>query len=430
MSVLGELERRLGTEDRGVLRFITAGSVDDGKSTLIGRLLHDSRQVLEDQLAQVSRASAKKGVNYLDLSLLTDGLEAEREQGITIDVAYRYFATAKRKFIIADTPGHEQYTRNMVTGASTADAAVILIDARKGVLPQTRRHTYISHLLGVKHIFVAVNKMDLVGYAQDVFEAIRRDFLAFAERLRIQDLRFFPVSALQGDMVVERGAGLPWHDGPTLLEALEEVEVRNEAQLKPLRFPVQLVIRPGAGTDFRGYAGRIESGVVRVGDEVVVLPANRTTRVRGIVRLDESLSLAVAGDSVTLLLEDEIDISRGDMIAHHGHASEAPRALKQVTANVCWLSNEGYNPVARYVLKHTSRSVKAKIASIDHRIDIHTLDRQPAPDSLAMNDIAQITLNLAQPVFADPYAVNRATGAFILIDEATNQTVAGGMIEG
>lgn len=430
MSVLGELERgALGAEDQGVLRFITAGSVDDGKSTLIGRLLHDSRQVLEDQLASVTRASARKGVEYLDLSLLTDGLEAEREQGITIDVAYRYFATAKRKFIIADTPGHEQYTRNMVTGASTADAAIILIDARKGVLPQTRRHTYIAHLLGVKHILVAVNKMDLVNYAQEVFDTIRADYLDFAARLGIDSLRFFPVSALQGDMVVERGTGMPWHDGPTLLETLEGIEVQDEAQLKPMRFPVQLVIRPGAGTDFRGYAGRLESGVVRVGDEVVVLPAERRTRVRDIRLLDQSLDVAVADDSVILLLEDEIDISRGDMIAHHGEAADAPRALKSLTATLCWLSDEGYNPVARYVLKHTSRSVKAKITALDHRVDIHTLEDQPAPETLLMNDIAQVRLTLAQPVCADAYARNRVTGAFILIDEATNQTVAAGMID-
>ncbi|HLU76350.1 MAG TPA: GTP-binding protein [Burkholderiales bacterium] len=429
MSVLGELERgRLNAEDRGVLRFITAGSVDDGKSTLIGRLLHDSRQVLEDQLASVTRASARKGIE-LDLSLLTDGLEAEREQGITIDVAYRYFASAKRKFIIADTPGHVQYTRNMVTGASTADAAIILIDARKGVLEQTRRHSYIAHLLGVKHILVAVNKMDLVDYAQKVFDTVRSDYLALAERIGIQGVRFFPVSALHGDMVVERGAGMPWHRGRTLLEALEEIQVHHDAQNKPMRFPVQLVVRPGAGTDFRGYAGRLESGVVRVGDEVVVLPAQRNTRVREIRSLDRSLPFAVAGDSIILLLEDEIDISRGDMIAHHAEAADAPRALKSLTATLCWLSAEGYSPVARYVLKHTSRSVKAKIAAIDHRVDIRSLEKQPAPESLAMNDLAQVQLNLAQPIFADAYAGNRTTGAFILIDEATNQTVAAGMIE-
>jgi sulfate adenylyltransferase subunit 1 len=426
MSVLGELERSVRAENRGVLRFITAGSVDDGKSTLIGRLLHDSRQVLEDQLASVSRASAKKGVEYLDLSLFTDGLEAEREQGITIDVAYRYFATARRKFIIADTPGHEQYTRNMVTGASTADAAIILVDARKGVLAQTRRHTCIAHLLGVKRILVAVNKMDLAEYDQTVFDGIRRDFLAFADKLGIRELRFFPVSALAGDMVVERGEHLPWYSGPTLLQALEDFEVRDDAQLAPLRFPVQLVVRPGAGTDLRGYSGRLESGVLRVGDGVVVLPANRTTRIRDIVSLDRSLPVAVAGDSVTLLLEDEIDISRGDMIAH---PDSAPAARKSLTATVCWLATEDLNPAARYVLKHTSHVIKAKVSAIDHRLDIHTLDRHPAPTTLAMNDIARITVNLAQPVFADPYAVNRETGAFILIDEATNQTVAAGMVE-
>ncbi|HKY01666.1 MAG TPA: GTP-binding protein [Burkholderiales bacterium] len=433
-------------EDLGVLRFITAGSVDDGKSTLIGRLLHDTRAVLEDQLAAVSRASNKKGVEYLDLSLLTDGLEAEREQGITIDVAYRYFATAKRKFIIADTPGHEQYTRNMVTGASTADAAFILIDARKGVLPQSRRHTYIAHLLGVKHIIVAVNKMDLVNNDRAVFDNIQKDFTAFADKLGIKDLRFFPVSALLGDMVVNRGESFPWYNGHTLLEALESIEVRDEAVHAPMRFPVQLVVRPGqadakefsarlsrsveakAGEvfDFRGYAGRVDAGVIRVGDEVVVLPANRTTRVRDIVTLHGSQDLAIAGDSVTVLLEDEIDISRGDMIAP---ADKAPQSLKTVNATVCWLSTEGLNPAARYVLKHTARIVKAKVAAINHKLDIHSMEKLPAPSALVMNDIANITINLAQPIFVDNYAQNRPTGAFILIDEATNQTVAAGMIE-
>jgi sulfate adenylyltransferase subunit 1 len=433
-------------EDLGVLRFITAGSVDDGKSTLIGRLLHDTRAVLEDQLAAVTRASNKKGVEYLDLSLLTDGLEAEREQGITIDVAYRYFATAKRKFIIADTPGHEQYTRNMVTGASTADAAFILIDARKGVLPQTRRHTYITHLLGVQHIIVAVNKMDLVGNDQKVFDKIQADFLAFADKLGIKDVRFFPLSALLGDMVVNRGDTFPWYKGPTLLEALESIEVQNNKVDDPMRFPVQLVIRPsqadakefsarlsspipaktGDVFDYRGYAGRLESGVVRVGDEVIVLPANRKTRVRDIVTLEGSQDLAVAGDSTTVLLEDEIDISRGDMIAH---VDSAPASLKNITATVCWLSTEGLNPAGRYLLKNTARVVKAKVTGVDHKIDIHTMEAQPAPSSLVMNDIAQITVSLAQPIFVDPYGKNRATGAFILIDEATNQTVAAGMIE-
>ncbi|HUO44593.1 MAG TPA: sulfate adenylyltransferase subunit CysN [Burkholderiales bacterium] len=412
--------------DNGVLRFITAGSVDDGKSTLIGRLLHDTQAILEDQLSAVERASSRRGAGGLDLSLLTDGLEAEREQGITIDVAYRYFATPKRKFIIADTPGHEQYTRNMVTGASTANAAVILIDARKGVLPQTRRHTYIAHLLGVQHVIVAVNKMDLIDYSRERFEAIRDEFCRFADALRISDLRFVPVSALSGDLVVERSAGMPWYEGPTLLETLEAIEPRDETEHAPLRFPVQLVVRPGAGTDFRGYAGRIESGVLVRGSEVLVMPVERRTTIRDIFTFEGSRKIAVAGDAVTLLLEGEIDISRGDMIAD---PAQPPRADKNLVATVCWLAAEPMQPAGRYLLKQTTRSVKARLAAIDYRVDIHTLAQQPAPAALAMNDIAQVRLALQQPVFADPYAANRATGAFILIDEVTNQTVAAGMIE-
>jgi sulfate adenylyltransferase subunit 1 len=412
--------------DNGVLRFITAGSVDDGKSTLIGRLLHDTRAVFDDQMSAVARASSKRGTGALDLSLLTDGLEAEREQGITIDVAYRYFSTPKRKFIIADTPGHEQYTRNMVTGASTADAAVILIDARKSVLPQTRRHAYIAHLLGVRHLIVAVNKMDLVEYDQSVFDRIREAFLEFvAGRLAIPDLRFVPVSAFNGDMVVERGEGMPWYDGPTLLEVLESIEVRDETEHTPLRFPVQLVVRPGAGTDFRGYAGRLESGVLVRGAEVLVLPAERRTVVRDIVTLEGSQAVAVAGDSVTLLLADEIDISRGDMIVD---AAQPPQTMKTIDALICWLATEPMQMSGRYLLKQTTRSVRAKLQSITHRVDIHTLTPQLAVSALAMNDIARVTLTLQQPIFADSYVVSRATGAFILIDEATNQTVAAGMI--
>jgi len=431
MGVPAKLERDDTTRgnavvDDGVLRFITAGSVDDGKSTLIGRLLHDTQTVLADQLSAVARASSKRGIEGLDLSLLTDGLEAEREQGITIDVAYRYFATPKRKFIIADTPGHEQYTRNMVTGASTAHAAIILIDARKGVLPQTRRHTYIAHLLGVQHIIVAINKMDAVDYSQQTFNAIRDEFHRFVGQLKIPDLRFIPVSALRGNLVVERGGGMPWYVGPTLLETLESIEPREEIEHAPLRFPVQLVVRTGAGDDFRGYAGRIESGVLVRGAEVLVLPAGRCTVVRDIVTFEGSKKIAVAGDAVTLLLQDEIDISRGDMFVDPVHP---PRTDKNLVATICWLSAEPMQPAGRYVLKQTTRSVKAKLAGINYLVDIHTLDRQPASSTLAMNDIAQIKLTLQHPVFADPYAVNRATGAFILIDEVTNQTVAAGMTE-
>jgi sulfate adenylyltransferase subunit 1 len=430
MTNLGELARfETADTDRGVLRFITAGSVDDGKSTLIGRLLHDSSAILDDQLDAVSRASQKRGQADIDLSLLTDGLEAEREQGITIDVAYRYFATTRRKFIIADTPGHEQYTRNMVTGASTADAAVILVDARKGVLPQTRRHTTIAYLLGVRHIVVAVNKMDLVAYDESVFDRIRRDFLAFASVLGIADLRFIPISALLGDLVVERGRGIDWYRGPTLLQALEEIDVADEADSLPFRFPVQLVVRPGAGTDFRGYAGRLESGVLVRGAEALALPSGRRTVIKDIVSLDKSLPVAVAGDSVTLVLAEDIDISRGDLLADPVHP---PRAAKTVQARICWLSAGILDAKAlpAAVLKHTTRSVKAKLVSLNDRVDIDTLERQTAPAGLAMNDIAHVTLALAQTLFVDPYGLNRATGSFILIDEATNQTVAAGMIDG
>jgi len=425
MSAIGKRELT-AVADTGVLRFITAGSVDDGKSTLIGRLLHDTRAIFEDQLAAVQRATWKRGQDELDLSLLTDGLEAEREQGITIDVAYRYFATPRRKFIIADTPGHEQYTRNMVTGASTADAAIILIDARKGVLTQTRRHTYIAHLLGVRHIIVAINKMDLVDFDEAVFNRIRAEFLEFSQSLNLGEVRFIPMSALRGDQVVEPGLGLPWYQGPTLLAALEVINVQNEAGSLPVRYPVQLVVRPGTSTDFRGYAGKLVSGVLSVGDELLVLPSNRTSKVREIVFLNQILDVAVAGDSVTVVLEDEIDISRGDILCD---PAAPPQILKSISARICWMSEEPLSMANRFVLKHTSRSVKAKIGTLVDRIGINTLQHEPAPKELAMNDIARVTLSLAQPLFVDAYDVNRETGSFILIDEASNHTVAVGMIE-
>jgi sulfate adenylyltransferase subunit 1 len=417
-------------EDRGVLRFIAAGSVDDGKSTLIGRLLHDTRTIFEDQLAAVARASHRRGQDGIDLSLLTDGLEAEREQGITIDVAYRYFATPRRKFIIADTPGHEQYTRNMVTAASTAHAAVILVDARKGVLQQTRRHTYIAHLLGVRHVVVAVNKMDLVGFDHTVFDRIRKDYLAFVSELRIPDLRFIPISALRGDLVVERGSNLQWYEGPTLLSALEEIDAADEAGALPLRFPVQLVVRAGAGTDFRGYAGRVESGALLRGAEVLVLPSGRRTTVKDIVSLGRSLPVAAAGTSVSVTLAGDIDISRGDMIAD---ADLAPRAVKSIEARICWLSSAPLDTralaSARFVLKHTTRTVPAKLVSLSSRVDVNTLKEHAEPAGLAMNDIARVAIALARPIFVDLYRTDRATGSFILIDEVSNQTLAAGMIE-
>ena len=419
MSLLGELERNR-VSDPGVLRFITAGSVDDGKSTLIGRLLHDTHAILEDQLAAVARASSKRGAQDLDLSLLTDGLEAEREQGITIDVAYRYFTTGRRKFIIADTPGHEQYTRNMVTGASTAAAAVILLDARKGLLPQSRRHLYLAHLLGIRNVIVAVNKLDLAGYASGVFHALRAQFEQFAAPLAIPNLQFVPMSALLGDMVVERGKNLDWYRGPTLLEALEAVNVVDETAARPLRFPVQYVVR---GT--RGYMGRVASGTLRPGAQIVALPSGRRTRVKAITVLDEARDAAVAGDSVTLQLADELDVSRGDMLAD---VIRPPHTAKAFEAKLCWLAGEPLAPQGRYLLRHTTRTVKAKFASINYRVDVDSLEKQAINGAVRMNDIVHAALVVQQPVFVDPYAVDRATGAFILIDETTNQTVAAGMI--
>ena len=439
MSLLGELERNRGQSPisetnnrgkegntRGVLRFITCGSVDDGKSTLIGRLLHDSRGILQDQLDAVARASGKRGAGELDLSLLTDGLEAEREQGITIDVAYRYFTTGRRKFIIADTPGHEQYTRNMVTGASTADAAVILIDARKGLLPQSRRHLYLAHLLGIRSVIVAVNKLDLIGYSAEVFHTLRAEFERFAASLNIPNLRFVPMSALRGDMVVERGTQLDWYRGPTLLEALEAVDVVNETAARPLRFPVQYVVRGEGSTGIRGYMGRIASGTLRPGDEVLALPSGRRTRVEAITVMDQVRVAAAAGDSVTLLLADQLDVSRGDMLVG---LVRAPRVLKAFAAKLCWLAETPLSPQSRYLLKHTTRNVKAKFASIDYRVDVQTLDRKPLDSEVRMNDIVHAALVVQQPLFVDSYAVDRETGAFILVDETTNQTVAAGMIE-
>ena len=409
-------------EHKELLRFITCGSVDDGKSTLIGRLLHDSRTVLQDQLAAITQASKKRGFQELDLSLLTDGLEAEREQGITIDVAYRYFATARRKFIIADTPGHEQYTRNMVTGASTADAAVILLDATKGLLPQSKRHLLIAHLLGIRNVVVAVNKLDLAGYRRDAFESVRADFERFAAPLAIPNLQFIPLSALRGDMVVERGAQLGWYTGPTLLEALEAVDEESVNTSLPFRFPVQYVARGSA----RNYQGRVAAGTIQSGAEVIVLPSGRRTRVKGIAVLEGAISSATAGDSVALQLEDEIDVSRGDMLVD---AHRVPRPVRDFAAKLCWLSCEALVPQGRYLLRHTTRTVKARLASIDYRVDVHTLEQAPFDGEVRMNDIFHARIAVQQPVFVDAYATDRATGAFILIDEVSNQTVAAGMIE-
>jgi sulfate adenylyltransferase subunit 1 len=422
--------------ERGLLRFITAGSVDDGKSTLIGRLLFDSKGIFADQLDAVSRSRHKRTVgDTIDLSLLTDGLEAEREQGITIDVAYRYFATPKRKFIIADTPGHEQYTRNMVTGASTADAVIILIDVSKvklnddgsvDLLIQTKRHSTIAHLLQIEHVVVAVNKMDLVNYDQAVYERIVAAYQAFAQQLGLKDIRPIPLSALAGDNVVTKGEKLAWYQGPTLIELLESLTVYDESHDDPLRFPVQLVARHDGhqANDFRGYMGRIEAGKVSVGDRLVVQPGGQSATVKDIVTLDGSLKTAIVGQSVTLLLNEHLDISRGDMLVSAGQPATL---LKTVEADLCWLSEEPLDLRRRYWLKHTTRQVAARVTKLDSLLDINTQERRPA-DALGLNGIARVTLNVQQPLAADAYDHIRATGAFILIDEVTHQTVAAGMI--
>ncbi len=419
----------LSAVDNGLLRFLTCGSVDDGKSTLIGRLLYDTKAILADALHAIERTSLRRGMDGIDLSLLTDGLSAEREQGITIDVAYRYFSTGRRKYIIADAPGHEQYTRNMVTAASTADLAIILVDARKGVLTQTRRHSCIAQLLGIRHLVIAVNKMDLVGYSQQVFETVQRDYLAFAKQAGIEDVRFVPMSALLGDMVVDRGERLPWHRGPTLLEILEAApRARSEAS-ESFRFPVQYVCRPQAGDDpelhdFRGYMGRVDSGTIALGDEIRVLPSGGTARVREIRSGESSVPSASAEQSVTLLLDAELDIGRGDMLVD---AADALQPKKHLDAMLCWLSETPLDSTRRYLVRHTTREVKALVAGIDHRLDINTLEREPAA-KLQMNDIGQVSFKLAQPICADAYAVNRSSGAFIVVDEASNNTVGAGMI--
>ena len=411
--------------EHGVLRFLTAGSVDDGKSTLIGRLLYDTKAVLADQLAAVARTSEQRG-QTLDLSLLTDGLTAEREQGITIDVAYRYFATALRKFIIADAPGHEQYTRNMVTAASTAHLAVLLVDARHGIVTQTRRHATLAHLLGIPHLVVAVNKMDLVDYREEDYARIVADFRAFAERTGIDDasVRFVPMSALTGDMVVDRGDQLDWYSGPTLLQVLETAPIGSRTTRASFRFPVQFVARPTDDTA-RGYLGRVEAGAIAVGDAVTVLPSGRTTKIREIRSYDSTLPRAQLHDAVTLTLADEIDVSRGDMIVS---AANAPEASRSLSATLCWFDERALDRRRTYLLRHTTREVRARIDRLDHLWNVSTQEEEPAPDALAMNDIGQATILLAQPIVADRYDDNHATGSFILIDEATNGTVAAGLI--
>jgi sulfate adenylyltransferase large subunit len=414
-----------------ILRFATAGSVDDGKSTLIGRLLYDSKSIFVDQLEAVERTSKDRGEDYTNLALLTDGLRAEREQGITIDVAYRYFATPRRKFIIADTPGHIQYTRNMVTGASTADLAIVLVDARNGLTEQSRRHAFLTTLLRVPHMVLAVNKMDLVDYSAEVFERICAEFSAFAARLDIGDLTMVPISALHGDNVVDRSANMPWYDGPSLLHHLEHVHIASDRNMIDVRFPVQYVIRPHAATDpalhdYRGYAGQVAGGVIKPGDEVMHLPSGFATRVRGIEAAGTAVPEAFAPMSVTLLLDDDVDISRGDMICR---PNNRPSAAQDIDAMVCWMASE---PVlarrSRLIVKHTTRTVKAIVTDLQYRIDVNTLHRDEAAARLGLNEVGRVRLRLTQPIFCDPYARNRTTGGLILIDETSNATVGAAMI--
>jgi len=408
------------------LRMAIVGSVDDGKSTLIGRLLFDSKQIFEDQLEHVELTSRRRGDEYVDLALLTDGLRAEREQGITIDVAYRYFATPRRRFVIADTPGHVQYTRNMVTGASTADLAVILVDARKGLIEQTRRHAYIASLVGVRHLVACVNKMDLVEWDETVFEAVAADLRAFAAKLDIPDVTLIPIAALHGDNVVDRSENMPWYEGPPLLYHLEHVHVASDRNLHDVRFPVQYVIRPMSDEhpDYRGYAGQVASGVIRTGDEVVVLPSGLRTRVAAIDTYDGRLDEAFPPQSVTLLLEDDVDVSRGDLIAAAG---DAPAPVRELEATICWMADQPLTTRSRYAMKHATRDARAVVEEIVHEVDVHTLE-PVRTDSLELNDIGRVKLRLSSPLVADDYRRNRATGSFILVDEATNATVGAGMI--
>jgi sulfate adenylyltransferase subunit 1 len=410
-----------------LLRLVTAGSVDDGKSTLIGRLLYDTKQILVDQLEHIETTSKRRGDGYVNLALLTDGLRAEREQGITIDVAYRSFVTPRRRFQLADAPGHVQYTRNMVTGASTAELAIILVDARKGVVEQTRRHAYISALLDIPHIAVAVNKMDLVAFSEERFDEIGAELDQLAERLGIPDMRAIPVSALRGDNVVDPSEQLAWYDGPTLLEHLETVEIAGDRNLDDRRFPVQWVIRPMAEDqhDYRGYAGQVASGNWQAGDEVVVLPSGRRTRVAAVESADGPLETAVPPMSVTIRLEDDIDVGRGDLLAD---PESAPAVVRELEATVCWMSERPLEDRAKLGVKHTTRSVRAIVDRIESAVDIHTLEDVRSPGKLELNDIGRVMLRLSEPLVVDAYATNHATGAFVLIDEATNETVGAGMI--
>jgi bifunctional enzyme CysN/CysC len=411
-----------------LLRFATAGSVDDGKSTMIGRLLYDTKAIFEDQLASVRAVSAARGDEYTDLALLTDGLRAEREQGITIDVAYRYFATPRRKFIIADTPGHIQYTRNMVTGASTADLALILVDARKGLIEQSRRHTFLCSLLRVPHLVLCVNKMDLVGWDEQVFEQISDEFTAFAAKLEIPDLTVIPISALRGDNIVTRSEAMPWYHGPQLLHHLEHVHIASDRNLVDARFPVQYVIRPQSTRqpDYRGYAGQVAGGVFKPGDEVMVLPSGFTSRIVQIETADGPVDQAFPPMSVTIRLADELDVSRGDLICR---PHNAPRPTQDIDALLCWMDESAQlTPGRKYAVKHTTRAARAVVTQLRYRLDINTLHRDESAGALGLNEIGRVRLRTTVPLFADAYRRNRTTGGFIVIDEATNRTVGAGMI--
>lgn len=414
-------------ENNQLLRFTTAGSVDDGKSTLIGRLLYDSKSIFEDQLASVENTSRKKGHENVDLAMFTDGLREEREQGITIDVAYRYFTTPKRKFIIADTPGHIQYTRNMVTGASTANAAIVLIDARHGVIEQTKRHSYLASLLQIPHLIVCINKMDLVDYAEEVYEKILNDYEKVSSKLVIKDIQFIPISALNGDNVVNRSSNMPWYQGAPLLHTLETIYIGSDTNKVDARFPVQTVIRPQREgfIDYRGYAGRIASGIFRKGDSVTVLPSGFTSKIKSIDVLDGTLNEAFVPMSVSIQLEDDVDVSRGDMIVRDNNQ---PQVTQEFDAMICWFNSKPPLPRAKYTIMHASNTQKALIKDVVYKIDINTLERNSVDKDFKMNDIGRITIRTTKPLMIDPYRENRVTGSIILVDDATHETVAAGMI--
>ena len=410
-----------------LLRFTTAGSVDDGKSTLIGRLLYDSKSIFQDQMEAIETASTKKGEEKVNLALLTDGLRAEREQGITIDVAYRYFATPKRKFIIADTPGHIQYTRNMVTGASTANLAIILVDARNGIVEQTRRHSFIASLLGIPHIIYCINKMDLVDYKEEAYQNIKKELVGFSSKLTTKDIRFIPISALNGDNVVNRSNKMEWYDGSTLLHTLENIHIASDHNHIDCRFPVQNVIRPQKEEfhDYRGYAGRIAGGVFKVGDDVVVLPSGFQSKIKSIDTFNGSIQEAFAPMSITLTLQDDLDISRGDMIVR---PNNQPKVEQDVDLMICWMSETPLTPRGKYTLRHTSKEARCMIKEIQYKVDINTLHRKEDDLKIGCNDIARVSIRVTQPLFYDKYNTNRNTGSIILIDEGTNNTVGAGMI--